>query len=104
MRVFSCLVAMATLAIAADERALRDFVHSSTATVPRDVEGCSETDITIGSVVEGSLAITDCSLRLFNPGARIGLRTDLQARCREQPRHPGPNGFGTVPARHHCSR
>src|SRR5829696_2795136 len=76
MRVFSCLVAMATLAIAADERALRDFVHSSTATVPRHVEGCSETDITIGSVVEGSLAITDCSLRLFNPGARIGLRTD----------------------------
>ena len=76
MRVFLALIAAVMLAIAADERALRSLVHSAVPAAPRHVEGCVEADITPGSVVEGSLTINDCSLRLFDPNARIGLRTD----------------------------
>jgi hypothetical protein len=76
MRVVCCFIAVAALAAAADERALRKFVYSATPTLPRFVEGCSENEITSGSVIENSLTLTDCSLRLFNPSARVGLRAD----------------------------
>ena len=73
MRVFFALIAAAvSQSLPTSARCEALFIPAA----PRHVEGCVEAEITPGSVVEGSLTINDCSLRLFDPNARIGLRTD----------------------------
>jgi hypothetical protein len=79
MRPILLAFAAAMLANAADERSVREFLnrnHKAVRAVIKPADGCPISPLVSGAAIDGVLNTSDCSLRMFFPEARIGLRAD----------------------------